>query len=368
MSRKRARPPTADTCVHLMSRTVDGSMKFRSARDKMMILDLIKRCARFASVQLKDYVVLDNHFHIEAHIPPRPEKIPREVVLLKIEDFYQGKALEAILRKWDLAEELGGEDAVEAYADTFRRRMFDMAEYMKTLKQLITINFNKRHHREGTLWQRRYTSVLVQGDPAAASRRLLSAYIGLNPVRAGLADDPGAYPFSAYGEAMAGDQNAREGLMSVMPRQGDGSWEAFDAAYKELLYKSEEQKRGPEAAARLGRAMGLKRKPGTIKTSGKACNEVDRRAKTPAASVVKKAQSRETYSSDEILRQSVRVFKDGLAIGDKEFVESVFRANRALFGPKRETGARPITVCPDWRGQLYAARDLRKKAVTCPLV
>ena len=364
MSKKRPRPPTEDTCVHLISRTVDGDLKFKARDDKKMILDLIKRTARFCGVRLKDYSVLDNHFHIEANIPRRPAEIPREVVLLRIEDFYQGKALEAILRKWDSIEELGGESALEAYADTFRRRMYDMPEYMKTLKQLITTRYNIRHHRNGTLWGSRYKSILVQGDPGALALRTLSAYISLNPVRAGIVSAPGQYPFSAYGEAVAGDQAARERIMSVLPTQGDGSWEAFDAAYRELLYESEEHKHGHEAAERLGRAMGMKHKSKANKKFDAAYREIERDSKNPAARIGGRDQGRGTYSANEILRQTVRVFKDGLAIGDKKFIEEVFRLNRDLFGPNRKTGARSISACPEWRGQLYAARDLKKEPVT----
>ena len=50
--------------------------------------------------------------------------------------------------------------------------------------------FNKRENRKGTLWEERFTSVL-EGELATLS--VMSAYIHLNPVRAGLVQDPKDY-------------------------------------------------------------------------------------------------------------------------------------------------------------------------------
>ena len=61
---------------------------------------------------------------------------------------------------------------------------------MKELKERFSRWFNKRHGRRGMLWQDRYRSVLVEDGDAL---RTMAAYIDLNPVRAGLIDDPKDY-------------------------------------------------------------------------------------------------------------------------------------------------------------------------------
>ena len=66
-------------------------------------------------------------------------------------------------------------------------------------------------------------------------------------------------------------------------------------------------------------------------------------------------------TQSEVLRHRVRYFIDGAAIGGGEFVEKVFAVNRALFGPKRETGARSMRGA-DW-GPLKVLRDLRKSPI-----
>jgi hypothetical protein len=59
----------------------------------------------------------------------------------------------------------------------------------------------------------------------------------------------------------------------------------------------------------------------------------------------------------ELLRCRVRYFSDGLAFGGQDFVETVFRCHRGHFGPRRQSGARPMRF-GEWLG-LCTLRDLR---------
>jgi hypothetical protein len=76
---------------------------------------------------------------------------------------------------------------------------------MKLVKQRFTQWYNRKHGRKGTLWEERYRSVLV--DSAGEALATMAAYIDLNPVRAGLVDDPKDYPWCGYGEATEGNRN-----------------------------------------------------------------------------------------------------------------------------------------------------------------
>ena len=59
--------------------------------------------------------------------------------------------------------------------------------------------FNRRHHRVGPLFQDRFKSKLIQKDAYFLE---VSRYIHCNPVKAGLAPTPEAYPYSSLGEYM----------------------------------------------------------------------------------------------------------------------------------------------------------------------
>ena len=70
-----------------------------------------------------------------------------------------------------------------------------ISQMMQSLGRRYVQYFNFEYRRSGTLWEGRFKSCLVQ-----AERYLLEVYryIELNPVRAGMVEDPGEYQWSSY--------------------------------------------------------------------------------------------------------------------------------------------------------------------------
>jgi putative transposase len=69
------------------------------------------------------------------------------------------------------------------------------SKLMQTLGRLYVRYFNHRYQRSGTLFEGRYRSSLVQQEEYLLA---CQRYIELNPVRAGLVQDPGDYRWSSY--------------------------------------------------------------------------------------------------------------------------------------------------------------------------
>ena len=71
-------------------------------------------------------------------------------------------------------------------------------------------------------------------------------------------------------------------------------------------------------------------------------------------------------SVGEALRCRLRYLGDGLVVGRRSFVDSVFQLARAYFSEKRKSGARPIREV-EWKNskedRLYSMRALKKKVV-----
>ena len=78
--------------------------------------------------------------------------------------------------------------------------------------------FNKRNTRWGSLFGGRFDSVILDQDGAVAKAM---AYITLNPVHAGIVDEPADYRWSGYGERMVkGKLHENEiGLAKLMQRE-----------------------------------------------------------------------------------------------------------------------------------------------------
>ena len=76
----------------------------------------------------------------------------------------------------------------------------NLSKGMRQLNGVYTQASNRRHKRTGHLFQGRYKAILVDADAYLLE---LTRYVVLNPVRAGMVDEPGNWPWSSY-QAMIG--------------------------------------------------------------------------------------------------------------------------------------------------------------------
>jgi putative transposase len=79
---------------------------------------------------------------------------------------------------------------------------------MRRLNGVYTQAFNRRHGLVGHVLQGRYKSILVDRDAYLLE---LCRYVVLNPIRAGIVDDPAAWRWSSY-RATAGEMSAPQWL------------------------------------------------------------------------------------------------------------------------------------------------------------
>ena len=227
-----------------MSRVVGGQMLL-GAREKEVFRKMLWQVADFSGVEVLTYCIMDNHFHVLVRVPPSvpsassafsassgqasseqagsghgisdAELLRRFRVLYPKPTKYQT----ASFKRFESALQAGSEEAT-AMRERLLKRMHDLSEFMKTLKQRFSIWYNRNHdNRLGTLWMERFKSVLVQG--AGNPLQTTAAYIDLNPVRAGLVEDPKDYRWCGYAEAVAGVKRAQRGLARIWSTYADGS-------------------------------------------------------------------------------------------------------------------------------------------------
>jgi REP element-mobilizing transposase RayT len=80
---------------------------------------------------------------------------------------------------------------------------------MHRVQNLFSRRFNKRHGRTGSLWQSRYKAKYVEEETYLGG---LVVYVHLNPVKAGLVDDPSDYVFGGHREIK---RRARNPLVDI---------------------------------------------------------------------------------------------------------------------------------------------------------
>lgn len=95
----------------------------------------------------------------------------------------------------------------------------NLSKGMRQLNGVYTQYSNRRHQRVGHLFQGRYKAILVDRDSYLLE---LARYVVLNPVRAGMVKDPGAWPWSSYrsmiGKRPAPAWLATDGLLAAFGR------------------------------------------------------------------------------------------------------------------------------------------------------
>ncbi len=298
---------------------------------------LMREYEAFCQVRVLTFCVMSNHYHILLEVPKRPDVLPTAEQLLELlkglefeEDYSRTKAQIELFR---MAKDGDGEKAL---LEGFFRQMWDVSWFNRLLKQRFSAWYNHRTGRKGTLWEERFKSVLVDGCGEALLT--MAAYIDLNPVRAGLTEDPKDYRWCGYGEAVAGIRIAKEGFKSLMNARDevDESMTAAMATYRVWLFGQGEQNEGLNAQGQpMRRGIDPERVKEVIDAKGK-------------------------LRIHDYARCRVRYFVDGAVFGTREFVDEIFQTFRGRFGLNRETGARSV------RGldgpALFVLRDLRKSA------
>ena len=164
---------------HIIQRGNNRQVIFIDQQDFETMLALLAESAQKFGVAVHAYVLMDNHFHLLA-TPSTAEALPL---------------------------------MMQAVGRSYVRR------------------FNQRHGRSGTLWEGRYRSTLIETE-----RYLLACmvYIDLNPVRAGMVAEPGAWRWSSHAHYLGRQHDALVTPHALAWELGNTPF-AREAAYKTLV-------------------------------------------------------------------------------------------------------------------------------------
>jgi len=317
---KRIKLDGVPAVYHAMSRVVGGQLLLGD-REKEVLRKMLWQVADFSGVEVLTYCMMSNHFHVLVRVPEKArlsdaELLRRFKVLYPKPTKYQTVEFARI----ELSLLAGDADA-EAIRDQLLARMSDLSEFMKTLKQRFSVWYNRNHNRYGTLWMDRFKSVLVEGD--GNPLQTMAAYIDLNPVRAGLVEDPKDYRFCGYAEAVSGGKVALAGLRRI--------WSDYDSnplrAHRLLIFG-----KGSEGSGHV----------------------IDR---DKALKVLEEQDG--LLPKTAILRCRVRYFTDGAILGSAEFVRG-FTGAWQMERKRQHTPKVNAMKGADW-GDLAVIQSLRRQ-------
>jgi len=325
-------------CYHVISR-IAGQQFLMNAGEKDLLMRLMFAAAVFSGVEIMTFALMDNHFHLLVKVPKAHEVDDAEL-LEKMRVLYGDKKTDRTLEDWETWERKGLLFKVEDAKAALRRRMFDLSQFCKTLKETYTMSYNHRHEHVGTIWGSRFKSVLLSAD--YQTLMTVGSYIDLNPVRAGVVENPAEYRWSGYGTAIRGKALSRNGLCAMVAAayvKREIPLETALQAYESAMEGFIEQPPTEESEDKEGVAHEQRKPPVERPTFVREKVEAELREGAK-------------LSLFELLRCKVRYFSHGLAVGPAAFVREVVGALTS----SKDTSRR--CACCDDIG-LYTARRLR---------
>ena len=170
---RQARLDAPGTLHHIMGRGIEGTKIFRNKRDRTDFLQRLAEPCQDGGLIVYAWALMSNHFHILART---------------------------------------GSQALS-----------------RSMRRLLTgyvINFNRRHKRQGHLFQNRYKSIVCEDDPYLLE---LTRYIHLNPLRAGVVKNFNAlrtYPWTGHSTIMGRLKREWQDTQTVLAYFGPSQKEA----------------------------------------------------------------------------------------------------------------------------------------------
>jgi REP-associated tyrosine transposase len=128
---------------HVMNRGNAGETLFKSKRDRIKFLEYLESTVDRFSIRIHTFCLMGNHYHLLVETPEP-----------------------------------------------------NLSKAIQWLNVSYAVYFNRKHQRNGHLFQGRFKSILVDADEYLTH---LSRYIHLNPVRAKMVENPADYSWSSYG-------------------------------------------------------------------------------------------------------------------------------------------------------------------------
>lgn len=159
---------------------------------RQWIEDRILFLAERFAVAVHGYAVMSNHYHLVIEVDPlAPQGWSDETVARRWLDLFPGPAKR---RKKQPPDPLNWLLANSERLALLRQRLGSLSWFMRLLNEPMARQANREDACRGRFWESRFDSKALLDDAAWLAA---TAYVDLNPVRAGLVSEPTAAPHTS---------------------------------------------------------------------------------------------------------------------------------------------------------------------------
>ena len=195
MTRPRSSLVSLETTpyYHCISRCVRRAFLCGVDRDgkcydhrKQWIVDRLKRLTEIFAIDIAAYAVMSNHYHVVLHVDRTKTRAWTDTeVMQRWGRLYQGpESLQRKLRGGEISaiEEEQLQDMVQKW----RIELSNISRFMACMNYVVALRANREDQCTGRFWEGRFKSQALKDEAALLA---CMAYVDLNPIRSGLAED-----------------------------------------------------------------------------------------------------------------------------------------------------------------------------------
>lgn len=262
----------SDAWYHLCSRVAahKGVYPLSEPAPMRRLIQIIEHYSAIYFCEVAAFCVMGNHYHLITKFDVL-RSASRDELRARTRLMYPSRASQAEIDLWS-----------DEKWEHYRRRLFDVSEYMRNIQSAFARWYNFNYQRRGRFWADRFKSVYLQDKRAVLDCML---YVELNPVRAGLVQRPEEW----HGSSLCLREIGRDGWLTSL---------------KEFLEQPTEKKALREYRERLYYRGNVPTKQGQKAISREVLDREIARG----------------FSSSGLYRKRLGYFVDGLAIGTESFI------------------------------------------------
>lgn len=167
---------------------------------------LTLQLASVFAIDVAAYAMMSNHYHLVLRANPKlAQSWTDDEVLRRWTQLFTGPELVQRYLTEPSVFTAPIHDKVMEYAQEYRQRLYDISWFMRLLNEPIARMANKEDRVKGRFWEGRFKSQVLLDEQAIIA---VMAYVDLNPVRAGMADDLPSSNFTSVQRRITGNTQA----------------------------------------------------------------------------------------------------------------------------------------------------------------
>ncbi len=170
--------------------------------------------SRAFCIDLVGYAIMSNHYHVIVKVKPGlAAALSAEAILARWRQLYR---LNPLMARFEAGEPLTNteKEIVDNEINRMRQTLMSISRFMAYLNERIARKANVEDGCKGRFWEGRFRSQAILDDTALLQ---CLAYVDLNPVRAGISQNPIQSEYTSIKRRLAGNSSGLLRFKSDVP-------------------------------------------------------------------------------------------------------------------------------------------------------